>query len=264
MNIAIEPAFTTTSSQQQVSQREEMANTVTITPIFKPTGASKRKDHKPLKACIKQNFSTTTKDNNVQIEPVDLRVESKLKEDLVTSTTLMPITLPSEPKRIHRYGALTIEAIAGNGVPEPEVVNSEMSESKLHGALIRSLSMVAGNYCKAPTYPRPNLAAANPISSSVSSSNDLESSRKRKVHKCDFEDCDKVYTKSSHLKAHKRTHTGEKPYECSWQGCTWKFARSDELTRHYRKHTGSKPFKCRQCSRSFSRSDHLSLHMKRH
>jgi krueppel-like factor 8/12 len=91
-----------------------------------------------------------------------------------------------------------------------------------------------------------------------------ESLKKRKVHKCDFPDCDKIYTKSSHLKAHKRTHTGEKPYECSWDGCSWKFARSDELTRHYRKHTGSKPFKCHLCERQFSRSDHLSLHMKRH
>lgn len=43
--------------------------------------------------------------------------------------------------------------------------------------------------------------------SSISSRDDRNS---RKIHRCDVIGCNKVYTKSSHLKAHKRTHTGKR------------------------------------------------------
>ncbi|CAL8369017.1 unnamed protein product [Gadus morhua 'NCC'] len=111
------------------------------------------------------------------------------------------------------------------------------------------------------TSPSSGSSSTMPIRYNRRNNPDLE---KRRIHHCDYPGCKKVYTKSSHLKAHLRTHTGEKPYRCTWDGCDWRFARSDELTRHYRKHTGAKPFQCGVCSRSFSRSDHLALHMKRH
>ncbi|KAM6318516.1 Krueppel-like factor 10 [Aegotheles albertisi] len=166
-----------------------------------------------------------------------------------------------------------VTAVVPNTAPSPQPALCQpmvfMGTQVPKGAVMFVVPQPVVQSTKAPIIS-PNGTRLSPIAPapsfvpSAAKTTPLVDSSRIRSHICSYPGCGKTYFKSSHLKAHVRTHTGEKPFSCSWKGCERRFARSDELSRHRRTHTGEKKFACPMCERRFMRSDHLTKHARRH
>uniref|UniRef100_UPI00398E43D6 P43 5S RNA-binding protein-like isoform X2 n=1 Tax=Pristiophorus japonicus TaxID=55135 RepID=UPI00398E43D6 len=91
--------------------------------------------------------------------------------------------------------------------------------------------------------------------------------REHRPYKCEREECQKTFTRKSHLQRHVRQHLGQKQFRCTTVGCTEAFVSNDRLKKHltYR-HGNQEYFKCsyEDCGKTFKKRRDLRIHYYEH
>ena len=210
--------------------------------VPKPTGANKRKGQNPVKQIVQE--VNNSERSGFEIGPLDLSVRAaenglKSKKVILSVPQYKSVTnsihsrelsgQPDSPANLNtkiESSSLSVTPVFKEEFSDPKMeveVKSEFSKNNFalnsllnnqtqsffslehfkQASLIFQKTALNGNTgCLKNEFLQHSIWN-NLVSSTVAASESL-SDEKRKIHKCDFPNCDKVYTKSSHLKAHKR------------------------------------------------------------
>lgn len=200
--VSISSSSTSTSQASTVTTQSQTTILPTITQITTIPSTTTIQPA-PIKAESSMNNTVTIKPAPVSISPATSINDTK------TTTTSMSTTISVTP-------TITQPAVSQTSVNVNINVSSDQTITPETKPRVRRVA------CSCPNCTMPD-----------------RSSDRKKQHICHVAGCNKVYGKTSHLRAHLRWHTGERPFTCEWVFCGKRFTRSDELQRHRRTHTVS-------------------------
>lgn len=237
--------------QQQQRQQQCITNTEQITtPPSPPASLLPPKTEQPAspsKPCLDSVSTPTLVNIQPQSSPPTPPVPTTLSPPPVTSPQIIcqmfPVSSQSGiisafiPSAVQTSGAgirtatapILPQPTSANGTPVQQslIVGSAVPQGTVMLVLPQtSVSqaphcpqtvMTLGNTKLLPLAPAPVYVPAGPSGSTATTKMDFS---RRRNYVCNFPGCRKTYFKSSHLKAHLRTHTGEdSPHIEDTQGC---------------------------------------------